>query len=85
MSEPFLGQITLVGFNFPPRGWAFCEGQLLPINQNTALFSLLGTTYGGDGRTTFGLPDLTIPKDFRNVGDRCLLRLPDITTQKDLP
>ena len=58
MSEPFIGQITLVGFNFAPRGWAFCEGQLLSISQNTALFSLLGTTYGGDGRTTFGLPDL---------------------------
>ncbi len=48
----------LVGFNFPPRGWAFCEGQLLSINQYQALFALLGTTYGGDGRTTFGLPDL---------------------------
>ncbi len=56
--EPFLGQIMLVGFNFAPRGWAFCDGQLLPISQYTALFSLLGTTYGGDGRTTFGLPDL---------------------------
>jgi microcystin-dependent protein len=58
MSEPFLGEIRMVGFNFAPRGWAFCDGQLLPISQNTALFSLLGTTYGGDGRTTFGLPDL---------------------------
>ena len=58
MSEPFIGQVMLVGFNFPPRGWSFCEGQLLPISQNTALFSLLGTTYGGDGRTSFGLPDL---------------------------
>ena len=58
MSEPFLGQISIVGFNFPPRGWAFCDGQILPINQNQALYSLLGTTYGGDGRTTFGLPDL---------------------------
>jgi len=56
--EPFIGQILLFGFNFAPRGWAFCDGQLLPINQNQALFSLLGTTYGGDGRTTFGLPDL---------------------------
>lgn len=56
--EPFLGQITLFGFNFTPRGWAPCEGQLLPINQNQSLFSLLGTTYGGDGRTTFALPDL---------------------------
>lgn len=56
--EPFIGQIQLFGFNFAPRGWAFCEGQLLAISQYTALFSLLGTTYGGDGRTTFGLPDL---------------------------
>jgi microcystin-dependent protein len=58
MSEPFLGEIKMVGFNFNPRGWAFCDGQLLPIAQNSALFSLLGTTYGGDGRTTFALPDL---------------------------
>ncbi len=57
-SEPFIGQIMAVGFNFPPRGWAACEGQLLPINQNQALFSLLGTTYGGNGQTTFALPDL---------------------------
>jgi microcystin-dependent protein len=56
--EPFLGQIQMFGFNFPPRGWAFCDGQLLPISQNTALFSLLGTTYGGDGVSTFALPDL---------------------------
>ncbi len=57
-SEPFIGQIMIVGFNFAPRGFASCDGQLLPISQNTALFSLLGTTFGGDGRTTFGLPDL---------------------------
>ncbi len=56
--EPFLGEIKLFAGNFAPRGWAFCDGQLLPINQNTALFSILGTTYGGDGRTTFALPDL---------------------------
>lgn len=56
--EPFIGQITMVGFNFAPRGWAMCNGQLLPIVQNQALFSLLGTMYGGDGITTFGLPDL---------------------------
>ncbi len=56
--EPFIGQIQAFGFNFAPRGWAKCEGQLLAINQFTALFSLLGTTFGGDGRTTFGLPDL---------------------------
>ncbi len=58
MSEPFLGEIRMVGFNFAPRGWALCNGQLLPISSNTALFSLLGTAYGGDGRSTFGLPDL---------------------------
>ncbi|MGH9931916.1 MAG: phage tail protein [Pyrinomonadaceae bacterium] len=58
MSTPFLGEIKIISWNFPPRGWAFCNGQLLPINQNQALFSLLGTTYGGDGRTTFGLPNL---------------------------
>mmetsp|Transcript_23975 Transcript_23975/g.43842 ORF Transcript_23975/g.43842 Transcript_23975/m.43842 type:complete len:177 (-) Transcript_23975:941-1471(-) len=58
MSEPFLGEVKLVGWNFAARGYALCEGQLLPIAQNTALFSLLGTIYGGDGRTTFALPDL---------------------------
>src|SRR5512135_3650135 len=58
MAEPFLSEIRLMSFNFPPKGWAFCDGQLLPINQNQALFSLLGTTYGGDGRVNFGLPDL---------------------------
>lgn len=58
MSEPFLAEIRMVGFNFPPRGWAFCDGQLLPINQNQSLFALLGVTYGGDGQTTFALPDL---------------------------
>lgn len=56
--EPFVGQIQPFGFNFPPRGWALCDGALLPINNYTAVFSLLGTTFGGDGRTTFGLPDL---------------------------
>lgn len=58
MSEPFVGEIRCFGFQFAPRGWAHCHGQLLAISQNEALFSLLGTTYGGDGRTTFGLPDL---------------------------
>ncbi|WP_269580827.1 phage tail protein [Roseibium sp. Sym1] len=58
MSEPFLAEIRLIGFNFAPRGWAFCDGQILPINQNQSLYSLLGTTYGGDGRTSFALPDL---------------------------
>ena len=58
MSEPFLGEIRMVSFNFPPKGWAFCNGQFLPINQNQALFALLGTTYGGNGTTTFALPNL---------------------------
>jgi microcystin-dependent protein len=58
MAEPFLSEIRIFSFNFPPKGWAFCNGQLLPINQNQALFSLLGTTYGGNGQTTFALPNL---------------------------
>lgn len=58
MSDPFVAEIKIFAGNFAPRGWAFCNGQLLPIAQNTALFSLVGTTYGGDGRTTFGLPNL---------------------------
>lgn len=58
MTDPFLAEMRVFPFNFAPRGWAFCNGQLMAISQNTALFSLLGTTYGGDGRTTFGLPNL---------------------------
>ena len=58
MSEPFIAEIRIVAFNFAPRGWAFCDGQLMPIAENTALFSLIGTTYGGDGRTTMALPNL---------------------------
>ncbi|ERP87982.1 hypothetical protein Q670_16430 [Alcanivorax sp. P2S70] len=58
MSEPFLAEIRIVGFTFAPRGWALCDGQILPINQNQSLYSLLGTTYGGDGQTSFALPDL---------------------------
>jgi microcystin-dependent protein len=58
VSEPFVGEIRMFAGNFAPRGWAFCDGQLLAVSQNDALFSLLGTIYGGDGRTTFGLPDL---------------------------
>lgn len=57
MAEPFLSEIRLMSFNFPPQGWALCNGQLLPINQNQALFSLLGITYGGNGQTNFALPD----------------------------
>jgi microcystin-dependent protein len=58
MAEPFLSEIRIMSFNYAPRGWAMCNGQFLPINQNQALFSLLGTTYGGNGQTTFALPDL---------------------------
>jgi len=58
MADPFVAEIRIFPFNFPPTGWAFCNGQLMPISQNTALFSLLGTTYGGDGKTTFALPNL---------------------------
>ncbi|MDX2149950.1 MAG: tail fiber protein [Bryobacteraceae bacterium] len=58
MSEAFLGEIRMFSFDFPPKGWATCDGQLLPINQNQALFALLGTTYGGNGQTTFALPNL---------------------------
>jgi microcystin-dependent protein len=58
MAEPFLSEIRIMSFGFPPKGWALCNGQLLPINQNQALFALLGTTYGGDGRVNFALPNL---------------------------
>jgi microcystin-dependent protein len=58
MSNPFLAEIRIFPFNFPPKGWAFCDGQILPLSQNTALFSLLGTTYGGDGKSNFALPNM---------------------------
>ena len=58
MADPFVAEIRIFPFNFAPRGWAFCDGQILPLSQNTALFSLLGTTYGGDGKSNFALPDL---------------------------
>jgi microcystin-dependent protein len=58
MADPFVAEIRIFGFNFAPKGWAFCDGQLLPLSQNTALFSLLGTTYGGDGKSNFALPDM---------------------------
>lgn len=58
MSDPYIGEIRMFGGNFAPRQWAFCDGQLMPISANNALFSLLGTTYGGDGRTSFGIPDM---------------------------
>ena len=79
MANPFLGEIRLLGFNFPPKGWALCNGQLLSIQQNTALFSILGTTYGGNGTTNFALPNLQsrVPMHFgtgpglsmRNLGE----------------
>lgn len=70
MSDQYLGEIRMVGFNFAPVGWALCNGQLLSISQNTALFSLLGTTYGGDGKSTFGLPNLqaSAPMGYGNGG-----------------
>jgi microcystin-dependent protein len=58
MSNPFVAEIRIFPFNFPPKGWAFCDGQILPLSQNTALFSLLGTTYGGDGKSNFALPNM---------------------------
>ena len=76
MSEPYLSQLMLVSFNFAPKGWAQCNGTLLPINQNQALFSLLGTTYGGDGRVNFALPDLRgrtpigVGTQFSTLGER---------------
>ncbi|MBW2273774.1 MAG: phage tail protein [Deltaproteobacteria bacterium] len=68
MSEPFVGEIRMFAGNFAPRGWAYCDGQLLAVSQNDALFSLFGTIYGGDGRTTFGLPDMRgrVPIHFGN-------------------
>src|SRR5919109_296923 len=68
MSEPFLGELRMMSFNFPPKGWALANGQVLPINQNQALFSLFGTTYGGNGQTTFAIPDVRgrVPIHFGN-------------------
>ena len=70
MATPFIGEIRMAGFTFSPKGWAFCQGQILPIAQNTALFSILGTTYGGNGTQNFGLPDLQgrTPIHFGNGG-----------------
>ena len=70
MSTPYLGELKVISWNFAPRGWAFCNGQLLPINQNQALFALLGTTYGGDGQQTFALPNLegSVPMHFGTNG-----------------
>src|SRR5688572_4219355 len=87
MSEPFLSEIKIVSFNFAPKGWALCNGQLLPINQNQALFSLLGTTYGGDGQTTFALPNLRgkVPIHFGNghdLGETAGTESTTLTTQQ---
>lgn len=68
MAEPYLAEIRLFSFNFPPKGWALCNGQLLQINQNQALFSLLGTTYGGNGQTTFALPNLQARSPYHTGG-----------------
>lgn len=70
MADQFVAEIRIVGFNFPPAGWAYCDGQLIAIRQNTAVFSLLGTTYGGDGKTTFALPDFQgrAPMHYGNNG-----------------
>ncbi len=86
MAEPFLSEIRMFSFNFPPKGWAFANGQLLPINQNQALFSLLGTTYGGDGRVNFGLPNLrgSVPIHFGSgftLGERAGAYAVTITQQ----
>lgn len=75
MSTPFLSEIRILSFNFPPKGWAFCNGQVLPIAQNTALFSLLGTTYGGNGTTNFNLPDLRT-RSPKHVGTGFILGQP---------
>ncbi len=77
MSEPFIGEIRIWACNFAPRGWAFCNGQLLPISQNTALFSLYGTTYGGDGRTTFAIPNFTEGRAAMHAG-----RGPGLTSRR---
>lgn len=92
MSEPFLAQIVMFGGNFAPQGWAMCDGQLLAISQNSALFSILGTTYGGDGETTFGLPDLRgrVPMHAgtgsglttRDLGERSGAELHSLTTNE---
>jgi microcystin-dependent protein len=72
MAEPFLSEIRIFSFNFAPKGWTMCNGQLLPINQNQALFSLLGTTYGGDGRVNFALPDLRARAPIHFMGSHTL-------------
>ena len=87
MAEPFLSEIRIFSFNFPPKGWAFCNGQFLPINQNQALFALLGTTYGGNGQTTFALPNLQgrVPNHFGNghtLGERAGSSAVTVTQQQ---
>ena len=87
MAEPFLSEIRIMSFVFAPKGWALCDGQLLPINQNQPLFALLGTTFGGNGQTTFALPDLRsrapirVCKLCRRTCFRCRLRIKASTTR----
>src|SRR5438270_10097250 len=69
MSDPFIGEVKIISWNFAPKGWAFCNGQLLPINQNQALFSILGTSFGGNGQTTFALPDFRGRAPIHTGGD----------------
>ena len=82
MADPFVAEIRIFPFNFAPKGWAWCDGQLLPLSQNTALFSLLGTTYGGNGKSNFALPDLqgdVVQRVYRAVSEReCLVDAADI-------
>jgi microcystin-dependent protein len=87
VAEPFLSEIRIMSFNFAPKGWAFCNGQFLPINQNQALFALLGTTYGGNGQTTFALPDFRgrVPIHFggaHNLGEAAGTRAATISIQQ---
>ena len=79
----FLGSLLLVPYNFAPQGWAFCQGQLMNISQNTALFSLIGTTYGGDGVTTFALPNLPGPKDASGAALNWVIALEGIYPSRD--
>jgi microcystin-dependent protein len=92
MSQPFIGEIRMVGFNFAPIGWAYCDGSILPISQYDAVYALLGTTYGGDGQSTFGLPDLRgrLPlhqgqspgNSFRTIGEKAGSESVSLSTQQ---
>jgi microcystin-dependent protein len=84
MADPFVAEVRIFGFNFAPTGWALCDGQLMPISQNTALFSLLGTTYGGDGKSTFALPDLK-DRTVLHAGQGQGLSLRDLGEESGVP